>query len=456
METKRCEIMNTPIYDFLTSLNQKGIARFFMPGHKGEAFWENHPLKEAFPYDITEIAGADALFEAEGIIDESEKNASYLFGSRDTLYSAGGSTLCIQAMLALVSVRGKKIIAGRNAHMAFIHSCILLDLEPVWILPKVCDPYGLCGMITPDQVEDLLKIHSDAAAVYLTSPDYLGNTADIKAIADLCAQKKIPLICDNAHGAYLKFTEPSAHPIDLGASMCCDSAHKTLPVLTGGAYLHLNKDFFASKDDAKKAMNLFGSTSPSYLILLSLDLCNRYLSERGKKDFLNLKIQMDHLKKLLNEKGIRTLSNQMDFAKLTIDANTFGYSGFQMAEYFEQKGFPCEYANQNYTVYMISPMNRKEEIRRFSDAALCLEPGKLSIKKEMPSYHIPNQVMSVRKAWQKSKSLISIDQAEGKIAGETLSSCPPGVPLIMPGEVFTKEVKNICKNSGIFFVKVVK
>lgn len=447
--------MNTPIYDFLFELCQKQNPRFFMPGHKGKSFWEEHPLREAFPYDITEINGADALFEADGIIGESEENAAKLFGARETLYSAGGSTLCIQTMLALASRRGKKIVAGRNAHMAFIHSCILLDLNPVWILPQLSDSYGVCGSIAPEQVQKMLKEYPDAAAVYLTSPDYLGNTAALKEIGEICRRKGVPLLCDNAHGAYLKFGGEEAHPIDLGVSACCDSAHKTLPVLTGGAYLHLGEAFFAPKEEAKKMMNLFGSTSPSYLILLSLDLCNRYLEERGKADFLELGVRVKKLKEALSGIGIITLSNQTDFAKLTIEANPLGYTGKQLAEYFEKKGFPCEYCNENYLVYMLSPMNREEEFGRFYRAAeelTCKEP----YVPKLYSYRLPPQKMTVREAWEMKSRQISIEEAVGRIAADTIVSCPPGVPLVMPGEVFTKEVKNICKNSGIFFAKVVE
>ena len=242
-----------------------------MPGHKGRGSLGI----EAF--DITEISGADVLYSPSGIIAESEENATELFGTAHSFYSTEGSTLAIKAMLKLVTngtVQGERplILAGRNAHKAFIFAAALLDFDIEWLFGEEGSHICECK-ITPAALDEALqKKKRLPAAIYITSPDYLGNIADIRGLSEVADRYGIPLLVDNAHGAYLKFLEPSMHPIDLGASMCADSAHKTLPVLTGGAYLHIAKKAERFVDGARGALSLFASTSPSYLILQSLTL----------------------------------------------------------------------------------------------------------------------------------------------------------------------------------------
>lgn len=259
--------MKTPIVSFLKSYQEKSPVRMHMPGHKGAGILGFEGM------DLTEIYGADELFAAEGIIKESEQNASSLFGC-PTYYSTQGSTLCIQTMCTILcqdaKSKGKtpKILAGRNAHRSFIHAAALLDFEIEWLYGN--SDYLSCKI----HAEDLEKaiIESHPTAVYLTNPDYLGNLLDIKSLASVCKKHNVLLAIDNAHGAYLRFLEPSLHPIDLGADLCCDSAHKTLPVLTGGAYLHLSESLNQVwKNNVKHFMEYFSSTSPSYLIMASLD-----------------------------------------------------------------------------------------------------------------------------------------------------------------------------------------
>ena len=276
--------MKTPIADFVKAYANSNMSRFHMPGHKGKSF------VGCETFDITEVHGGDSLYEADGIIAESEKNATELFGTARTLFSTEGSSQCIRAMLYLAMLRKKQgirpvVVAARNVHKAFIYAATLLDFDVIWLWPEG-NAESLCSCyVSPETIEKVLQENKDSVvAVYITSPDYLGGQADIKEIAEVCHKYGTILAVDNAHGAYLRFLETSQHPIDLDADICCDSAHKTLPVLTGGAYLHISKN--APKvfsEQAKYSMGLFGSTSPSYLIMSSLDLCNAYLAEGYKE-----------------------------------------------------------------------------------------------------------------------------------------------------------------------------
>ena len=197
--------MNTPVADFVRRYAQGDTTRFHMPGHKGQ------PFLGCEPWDITEIHGADALYEAEGILAQSEKNAASLFGSQRTCYSTEGSSQCIRAMLYLaVAASGSRtVVAARNVHRAFVSAAALLDLEIVWLWPE--ESRSLCGCpISPTQLEETLAgLPEPPAAVYLTSPDYLGGMAEIPSLAEVCHRQGVLLLVDNAHGAYLRFLQPS-------------------------------------------------------------------------------------------------------------------------------------------------------------------------------------------------------------------------------------------------------
>lgn len=443
--------METPVYDFLRQYTESGTVRLHMPGHKGKL--PHEALREISQYDITEIAGADSLFEADGILAQSEENAAALYQTGATCFLAGGSTLGIQTMLACACSPGDTVLAVRNAHKAFINTCTLLDLRVRWILPVCRDSFGVSGTVTPEQVEAALS-EGGARAVYVTSPDYMGYMSDVKAIAAVCKRYGVPLLVDNAHGAHLKFGAEDRHPISLGASMCCDSAHKTLPALTGGAYLHIAKDIPISKETAKEKAALFGSTSPSYLILLSLDLCNAYLAEHGKEDFAKLAETADILRRAAQAAGFAVQKGLCDDTKLTLDGADHGLSGAELAEHFRQMGIECEYAGERHVVFMLSPQNTAEDISRLKEALLCAPYGSRSFV--TPDFALPVCAMTPREAAFAPNERIRIEKACGRIAVQTRITCPPGVPIVTAGERIDKFVLNFLKNSGISFINVVK
>ena len=232
--------MTTPIVDFVRSYAQSGTARLHMPGHKGQSLLGFEPL------DITEIRGADELYAPEGIIAESEANATRLFGTAHSYYSTEGSSQCIRAMLFLAlqgaPQSGKRpvLLAARNAHKALLYAAALLDFDIRWLWPSAQAEGALCSCpVTAEALTGALHALAQQGispfGVYVTSPDYLGGVQDIPALAAVCRAQGVPLLVDNAHGAYLRFLPQNCHPIAQGAAMCCDSAHKTLPVVTGGA-----------------------------------------------------------------------------------------------------------------------------------------------------------------------------------------------------------------------------
>ena len=462
--------MNTPIYDFVKHYAERRPARFHMPGHKGRGSLGCEAL------DLTEIPGADSLFEAEGIIAESEATASALFGC-PSFYSTEGSSHCIRAMLLLASrlCRGGKgreaapaatagtkrfrVLAARNCHKSFLSAAALLDLELCW-LPAEEDSY-LSASPTPELLDRALA-ESGAAAVYLTCPDYLGKLPELRPLAACAHARGALLLVDNAHGAYLRFLEPSRHPIDLGADLCCDSAHKTLPVMTGGAYLHLAPQRFAeeaeregklSRREVKQALALFGSSSPSYLILQSLDLVNPYLEKlpRHLADFLP---RVEALKARLLAAGWRFVGDEpmkltLDLRQAAPETATAGTgsacppprcypTGEVLAAALEQLGVYCEFFDRDFLVLMLSPENSEEELAQL-EAALNELAGKLPCApagayRQERRKSLPERVCSLREALLSPAEQIPAGESLGRVLARPGVSCPPAVPILMPGE----------------------
>lgn len=441
--------MKTPVYDFVKAYAEKGAVRAHMPGHKGKCGEDE--ISKVYPYDITEIAGADALFEAEGIIAESEKNAAALFGTYRTFYSAGGSTLCIQAMLAAVCKKGEKVVAARNSHKAFLNSCILLDLEPVWVYPEFADGSVIAGEITPEAVAQGIEKAEKPACVYITSPDYLGNIADIKAIAEVCHSFGVPLLVDNAHGAHLAFLDESIHPIRLGADMCCDSAHKTLPVLTGGAYLHAGNPKYA--DRVKDAMSLFGSSSPSYLIMQSLDLCNKYLAENFRSELKETCGRVENLKERLSEAYCVCSSEPL---KLVLYTLPNGRTGNETADYLRSCGIEPEYSDMTHVMMMFSPQNSEADFERVYEALSSMPMPRIRLEPPDFKLYPLERAMSPSQAWSAESEVISVDECEGRICAKSRTVCPPCVPVAAGGEVFDGNSIKILKMYSISEVNVVK
>lgn len=441
--------MKTPIVSFLKSYQEKSPVRMHMPGHKGAGILGFEGM------DLTEIYGADELFAAEGIIKESEQNASSLFGC-PTYYSTQGSTLCIQTMCTILcqdaKSKGKKpkILAGRNAHRSFIHAAALLDFEIEWLYGN--SDYLSCKI----HAEDLEKaiIESLPTAVYLTNPDYLGNLLDIQSLASVCKKHNVLLAIDNAHGAYLRFLEPSLHPIDLGADLCCDSAHKTLPVLTGGAYLHLSESLNQVwKNDVKHFMEYFSSTSPSYLIMASLDAANEVLDTTFRNSLFECIQRVDGLKNTLTQHGCTILFGEP--MKITISTKEFGYTGNEIANLLMECDIYPEFYDSDYIVLMPSPYNTKDDLKRLETCLCGIERKPILINKP-PKLEQSKKAMNVRQALFSSSITLDVSKSLGQVCSSVTVSCPPAILPVIPGEVISESSIEVMKYYGIETVRVVK
>ena len=450
--------MNTPICDFVRQYAEKNPIRFHMPGHKGKCGTRSFGADGIFPLDLTEIEGADVLYAPESIIRESEENASGLFGSRKTLYSTEGSSLCIRAMLYLAvmhaKIRGRrpKITAGRNAHRVFLEESALLDLDIEWL--GTGDELLRAGI----DCKELEAMFSDATsaptAVYVTSPDYLGNRTELSGLAELCHRHDALLLVDNAHGAYLKFLEGAEHPLDCGADLCCDSAHKTLPVLTGGAYLHASRTCPEELlPIAERAMALHASTSPSWLILQSLDAVNTLLAGEYPGRTRETAERLYRVKQRLREQGWEQAGNEP--LKLTLCPRSRGYTGRELAGILQKKNIFCEFSDPDYLVLMVTPENTREELACLT-AELARLPQRSPINTQVPRTGRPIPVLRPHEVLFRPFERIRTEESVGRILASPGVSCPPAVPIVICGERIDSRALELFRYYGINYCDVVK
>jgi len=446
--------MDTPVCDFVSSYSDSKPLRMHMPGHKGRSILGIERL------DITEIPGADVLYHSDGIIEQSEKNASALFGTAKTLYSTEGSSLSIRAMLYLTALyaraigRRPVIAAGRNAHKVFITAAALMDIDVRWIFPESGSGIVSCH-IGPERLEEYLAF-SDVlpAAVYITSPDYLGNIADITALSKVCRNHGVLLLVDNAHGAYLRFLPVSRHPVDCGADMCCDSAHKTLPVLTGGAYLHISHSAPALLcENAEQAMSLFASTSPSYIILQSLDRANAYLSDAFPELLEKAAADWDNVRTGLIKAGFELCGSEP--LKLTVLPKSWGYTGTELGALLEKHGIYCEFYDPDALVMML-PVEYEPEVPGRILSTLLGIPRREMIQETAPMLSYAERVFSPHELLLCESELIPVSESEGRIMAAPAVSCPPAIPPVSLGERISHEAIELMLYYGLEFIRVMK
>lgn len=443
--------MNTPICDFVKNYAESDCLRLHMPGHKGKEILGAEGL------DITEIDGADVLYHGDGIIAESQRNATDIFGTAKTVYSTEGSSLSIRAMLYSACIYAKeqgrplKIAAGRNAHKTFLTASALLGFDIDWL-------YGDGLLSCPVTAESLEAYLSEAAekpiAVYITSPDYLGCVTDISSLSEVCKKYSVLLLIDNAHGAYLKFLEEDRHPITLGADACCDSAHKTLPVLTGGGYLHISKNAPGKLVELSDyAMQLFASTSPSYLILQSLDHNNRYLDEEYREILREFIRVIGDLKSTLQSVGFTLVGSEP--LKLTIATKSYGYTGDEVAKVLRSKGIVAEFSDPDYICFMLTPENGRSAVEVLK-TALCKLPKRAEITETAPMVTVAEKYCSPREALMSLSESKSVTECLGRVMADVSVSCPPAIPVVVCGEIIDRNAIERMRYYGITHCRVIK
>ena len=422
-------------------------------------------MPDVWGLDLTELPDTDSLFEASGPILQAEEQAAQLFHARRTLFSAGGCTLCLQSMLRLALPQGGKILAGRVIHRSAVNAMALLDIIPVWLLPEQDAGMGLPGRISPQKVEKALQEQPDIKAVYLTSPDYFGVCSDIGAICRVAHAHGIPVLVDNAHGTHLGLLagvmDGVDHPLALGADLTACSAHKTLPVLTGGAFLNVGDTPIAKanrySERAKEAMALFGSTSPNYMTMASLEQAAEWARQEGKEAFRKVVKRMEPLWQLCEEKHLPLPLGPRDKSRLSFCTLPAGLTGEQAAQRLRCEGVEPEYADGGWVVCILTPQNTQEDLQKLYRAISLLpngDPSFIDHKAVLPP--LPPAPLSPRQAILQESERVPLEQAVGRIAAVSACPCPPGVPVVMPGERITKKITEFLYSYGFSFIEVLQ
>lgn len=395
----------------------------------------------------------DSLYDAKESILESEMKASKIFNAERTIFSAGGCTLCIQTMLKLTCSPGDTIIADRNSHRSLINTLALLDVNPIWLYPEHSNYFP--GRIKPSDVRRTLENNSNVKAVYITSPNYFGIISDVKAISDICHNFNVPLLVDNAHGSHLYFINEDFRAALSSADLVSCSLHKTLPVLTGGAVLNINNPKFLK--NAKIAMSLFASTSPSYPIMVTIDTCIDWLENCGQTELKTLESTVSDIISLAKRKGFHSPSGLCDPLRIALNSSDIGFSGHDVAKSFRANGIEIEYETDECVVLIATPFNSISDFNKLKKAIGSLE---ISTKKFSKSSQLnfPKTIskLSIRESVFADSESIPLSKAFGRISSSSISTCPPGIPLIVPGEIISQEIIDFLKQKNIHNVNVVK
>lgn len=456
------------LYDKLTELEYEDILPMHMPGSKRNS--ELVSMPDPFKMDITEITGFDNLHNATGIIKECAIEAARIFGADETCLLVNGSTAGVMAAICGATHSGDKVLVARNVHRSVINALYLGQLNPEYVFPEMkCPEAGIYGAVKPEDIEEAFKGSSDIKAVIITSPTYEGIVSDISAISEIVHRYGAVLIVDQAHGAHFGFNEEFPESaVRQGADAVITSVHKTLPALTQTALLHINRGRIDA-DRVKMFWNMFQSTSPSYILMGSIDNCVTILKEKG--DYL-FKKYVERLKKLRNEIDKLKYINLLpvdDISKIVLLVNDGGEFARQLRQIYK---IELEMASEKYVIAMTSMGDTDEGYARFlqalremdreeyqiqsagfqsicdkkkCDGKQCRDEQYSSVQSNNSKLVYPEIAMSIYDALNSPTELSDFDNSVGRIAGEAVCIYPPGINLVNPGEVITEGVVNALK-----------
>ena len=455
----------TPLLDALRQSSMRSHAAFYAPGHKqGEGI--AHSLRglignKVFQADLPELPELDNLFAPEGAIAHAQHLAAQTFGADETWFLVNGSTCGIIAAILATCETGEKIILPRNIHQSAIAGLILSGAIPIFIDPVYEPQTRLTYNVTPETVGQALLDHPDTKAVMMLHPTYQGVCSDLKAIAEITHSYEIPLLVDEAHGSHFAFhyqLPPSA--LSMGADLTVQSTHKTLGAMTQASMLHTRGSRVCSQRICK-ALGLVQSTSPSYLLLASLDAARGQMATAGNRLMERTIAIANHAHiEIAKIPGLSVLDldvqpgcENLDPTRLTIDVSKLGITGFEADEILHLKlGVTCELPLLHHLTFIISLGNTEADIQQLITACKTLANTKtnsLSLSfasLPYPSSFIPfPSKVSPRQAYFAATETIAIDRASDRLSGELICPYPPGIPLLMPGEVITTEAVDYLK-----------
>lgn len=438
------------LYQKLEKYSKKDIVPLHMPGHKRNT----KMLGTQLPYniDITEIDGFDDLHHADGIIKNIQEKAQKIYNTKKSFLLINGTTCGILAGIRSFVKKNDKILVARNCHKSVYHAIELNELKPIYVMPKTNED-GINLEITPKEVRNKIKENPDVKLVVLTSPTYEGIISNIKEIVKICHENKIPVLVDEAHGAHLKFMNKTKElsAVDAGADIVVQSVHKTLPALTQTSLLHINGNM-VNEEKLKHELSIFETSSPSYILMASIENCLDFLQQKEnmfEKYEENLEYFYSKTKEI---KKLEILKNKLtdqyfDDGKIVIITTKTNITGKELSEILRKKyKIELEMSSVNYAIAMTSVCDSKENVERLINALIDID-AKLEIQK-MPKYEFENILPIISKSIyeaEKEDKFVKIDyrKVEGRISKEYMWVYPPGIPIITPGEIISKDIINL-------------
>ncbi|CAH0347555.1 aminotransferase class I/II-fold pyridoxal phosphate-dependent enzyme [Bacillus sp. CECT 9360] len=443
----------TPLFDALLQHKSKKSISYHVPGHKGGlVFTEKgrHEYQSILSFDVTELNGLDDLHAPQGAIFEAQKLLAELYKAQESYFLVNGSTVGNLAMILAACREGDTVLVQRNCHKSILHGLMLANVKPVFLSPVLDGEWEVAGGIDSSLIAEALSKYPDTKAIILTYPNYYGLGNDISAITEKAHEKGIPVLVDEAHGAHFILGSPFlTSSLASGADMVVQSAHKTLPAMTMGSYLHVNSDLIDS-DKIHFYLQMLQSSSPSYPIMASLDLARSYLASFTDKDKKALGEKMKEFRQQLDRlPGIKVLQAAQrgggDPLKITIRSKE-GATGFQLQKALEKKDVFTELADTR-NVLLVFPLLKaemeypfSETVQKVSEATAELgPPSPFSLDKVEDVYEKENAMAELQLSYKdmvdKPKQFVALKESSGRIAAEMIIPYPPGVPLIMAGEL---------------------
>lgn len=478
----------TPLFDALKTYVENDTVPFHVPGHKkGEG--ADIEFKEfiganAFKIDVTVFKSVDSLHHPTGAIKKAQELAADAYGSDFAFFSMHGTSGAIQAMIMSVVSSGDKIIIPRNVHKSVTSGIILSGSVPVYMQPEFDKKVGIAQGISPETVRRTLEENKDAKALLIINPTYYGVSTDLKQIAKIVHSYGIPLIVDEAHGPHLGFSDRlPMSAMEAGADICAQSTHKIIGAMTQGSLLHVRRKRIDA-NRVQQILSLLQTTSPSYILMASLDCARRQIATEGE-DLLNKAISLatyarDEINKisgfycfgneLLGNPGVFAL----DPTKVTITCRDLGITGYDLDMILSNKYHIQMELSDLYNVLAVGSFgDTRESFDKLLSALREISSeyfGKGNVKSDFIDIPpIPNQEQIPREAFNSVKSRVLISESIGMISGEFLLAYPPGIPVLCPGERITKEIVDYIrklKETGLYvqgtedpevnYIKVVK
>ncbi len=453
--------MRMPLVEALLKYKKENIYPLHTPGHKGGRGMEKllrDELGESVRFDVSLMSELDDIHEPETFIKEAQALAAKVYGSDACFWAVNGTSQAIHAMLLTALKPGEKVLLPRNAHRSVAGGLILGGIEASFLQPDYCEKFGIHLQVQPQAVEEALAKDSSIKAVLLTSPNYYGVAADVESIAKICHERGEVLLVDEAHGPHLGFSEllPKS-ALECGADACAQSTHKILGAMTQCSMLHVQGQHL-SLERAADIMSVLTTTSPNYLLMASLDAARAQVQIHGKEMAEQAVVAAEKLRRLCNKyTGLKVLTAvdcgglNLDVTKVTVNFAAWGYTGVEAGELLREAGIAVELVDAQNVLFLVTYADVTEDyeaaLQKIDAVLKKMQGRKRAVKENLRTQKVPvtEMALPLREVFYAEKFVVKLDDSIGEICGEQVSFYPPGIPVLLPGEVITREIVAYCK-----------